>query len=433
MNRRSGIDWRAVAVLYARETRLALRDRTIVVNSILIPVVLYPFLLWVTFTGITFVRGQTSDLTARIAAFGLEGGLGGHAALRKELETDPHVSFVTASSPAAGALDVRRGSLDAVLEVLPSGRAEAALQVRLTWARSKERSAAARERLTTFLDRVRERALKREGASRGMDGPAWALFTLEVRNVATGREMGLFVLGLLLPLLFVVMVSVGCFYTAIDATAGERERSTWETLMTVAAPRSSIVVAKYLYVLSFGFLAGVLNLAAMALTMRSVTAPLLARFGAGLDFTLPAAGVPVLLGGALVLAAFLAAAMMLFAVFAKTFKEGQAMLTPFFMLATLPVGFLAVPGIELTTPLALVPVVNVSLVIREAITGVFRWPQIAVAAVSSALVIAATLRLVVRVLSAEEVVTGAFAGGLATFLRKLLRGRDRPVSGERTS
>jgi len=198
MNRRSGIDWRAVAVLYARETRLALRDRTIVVNSILIPVVLYPFLLWVTFTGITFVRGQTSDLTARIAAFGLEGGLGGHAALRKELETDPHVSFVTASSPAAGALDVRRGSLDAVLEVLPSGRAEAALQVRLTWARSKERSAAARERLTTFLDRVRERALKREGASRGMDGPAWALFTLEVRNVATGREMGLFVLGLLL-------------------------------------------------------------------------------------------------------------------------------------------------------------------------------------------------------------------------------------------
>lgn len=429
MNRRSEIDWRAVAVLYAREIRLALRDRTIVVNSILIPVVLYPFLLWVTFTGITFVRGQTSDLTARVATFGLES----HPALRKELETDPRVSFVTPSSPAAGALDVRSGSLDAVLEVLPSDRAEAALQVRLTWARSKERSAAARERLTTFLDRVRERALKREGVSRGMDGPAWTLFTLEVRNVATGREMGLFVLGLLLPLLFVVMVSVGCFYTAIDATAGERERSTWETLMTVAAPRSSIVVAKYLYVLSFGFLAGVLNLAAMALTMKSVTAPLLARFGTGLDFHVPTAGVLVLLAGTLVLAAFLAAAMMLFAVFAKTFKEGQAMLTPFFMLATLPVGFLAVPGIELTTPLAVVPVVNVSLVVREAITGIFRWPQIAIAAVSSALVIAATLRLVAQVLSAEEVVTGDFAGGPAAFLRRRLRGRGRPVFGERAS
>jgi sodium transport system permease protein len=235
--------------------------------------------------------------------------------------------------------------------------------------------------------------------------------------------MGRFLLGLLLPLLFVVMVSAGCFYTAIDATAGERERSTWETLMTVAAPRSSIAISKYLYVVSFGFLAGVLNLAAMALTMKPVVAPLSSRAGPGLDFSVPAAGVPVLVAGALLLAAFLAAAMMLFAVFAKTFKEGQAMLTPFYLLATLPVGFLAVPGIELTAPLALVPIVNVSLVVREAITGVFRWPEIAIAAVSNALVIAATLRLVVHVLSVEEVVMGAFAGGPAAFLGRRIRAR----------
>ncbi len=429
MSRPSGIDWRAVSILYAHETRLALRDRTIIVNTVLIPVVLYPVLLWVTFMGITFVRGQTSDLIARVAAFGLES----HPELRKGLETDSRVSVVTASSPAAGVAEVKSGRLDAVLEALPSGHTEAALQVRLTWARSKERSAAARERLTALLDHLRERTLRSEGKSRGMDGPAWTLFTLEVRNVATGREMGRFVLGLLLPLVFVVMVSVGCFYTAIDATAGERERSTWETLMTVAAPRSSIVVAKYLYVVSFGFLSGVLNLAAMALTMKSVTSPIMARFGAGLDFTLPAAGIPVLLVGALVLAAFLAAAMMLFAVFAKTFKEGQAMLTPFFMLATLPVGFLAVPGIELTAPLALVPVVSVSLVVREAITGVFRWPEIAIAAASSALLIVASLRLVVHVLGAEEVVTGAFAGGPMAFLRRHRWEQSRPASGERAS
>ena len=118
---------------------------------------------------------------------------------------------------------------------------------------------------------------------------------------------------------------------------------------------------------------------------------------------------------------------MLFAVFAKTFKEGQAMLTPFMMLATLPAGFLAVPGIELTFPLALVPVVNVSLVVREAITGVFRWPEIAVATAATTLVIAASLRLVVFVLSSEEVATGAVTGGPAAFVRKRL-GRVRAAA-----
>ena len=47
------------------------------------------------------------------------------------------------------------------------------------------------------------------------------------------------------------LVAVGCFYPAIDSTAGERERSTWETLMTVSASRGSIIAAKYLYVASF--------------------------------------------------------------------------------------------------------------------------------------------------------------------------------------
>ena len=53
----------------------------------------------------------------------------------------------------------------------------------------------------------------------------------------------------------VIMVALGCFVPSIDSTAGERERSTWETLMTVSAPRSSVILAKYLYVATLGILA----------------------------------------------------------------------------------------------------------------------------------------------------------------------------------
>ncbi len=55
-----------VRLLYKRELRSALRERNIVVNSILLPVFLYPLLLWLTYTGITFVTGQNEGFVSRV-------------------------------------------------------------------------------------------------------------------------------------------------------------------------------------------------------------------------------------------------------------------------------------------------------------------------------------------------------------------------------
>jgi sodium transport system permease protein len=229
----------------------------------------------------------------------------------------------------------------------------------------------------------------------------------------------------MLPLFFVIMVAVGCFYPAIDATAGERERSTWETLMTVAAPRSAIVVAKYLVVTSFGLLAGVLNLTAMTVTMKPVLRPLLERAGETMEFSMPLAALPVLAAGATLFAAFVAAGMMVFAAFARTFKEGQSMVTPFYMLILLPAMFLQVPGLQFSLPLALVPVVNVTMMVREAITGTFHAPQIAVTVLSSAALIAAALALATAVLRYEDVVVGSYGGSLNTLFKERLLARRK--------
>ena len=52
------MDWRQVGLLYRREIRAALREKSIVINSILIPAFLYPFLLWAVLNGILFATGQ---------------------------------------------------------------------------------------------------------------------------------------------------------------------------------------------------------------------------------------------------------------------------------------------------------------------------------------------------------------------------------------
>src|ERR1700751_3826382 len=112
---RWSISWREVRVLYAREMRGALRERAIVLNSILIPVFLYPFLLWAAFTGLTFVMGQTEGFVSRIVVSEWPSG---HPGLRLKLERDEKFQLVDSSeADEAERQRIKEGSLDALLKL----------------------------------------------------------------------------------------------------------------------------------------------------------------------------------------------------------------------------------------------------------------------------------------------------------------------------
>ena len=69
---------RDIRLLYVRELRSALRERSIVINSILLPLFLYPLLLWLVYTGISFVGGQTQGVSSRILLKNLPTALRGN-------------------------------------------------------------------------------------------------------------------------------------------------------------------------------------------------------------------------------------------------------------------------------------------------------------------------------------------------------------------
>jgi sodium transport system permease protein len=418
--------WREILTLYGCELRSAFRERTIVVNSIVIPLVLYPAILWIIFTGIQFVQGQTADQVSRVAI----GGLGSaHGDLDRTLRRTARIDIVDSGGVSAETA-IAAGTLDAFVRFGPATADQFPenLRAQILYDGSRERSEAARDRVREALRSYRERRLREEASARGVDGATWAGFVLSDRNVASSAQMGQFILGMMLPLFFVVMVSVGCFYPAVDSTAGERERGTWETLMSTPAARTSIVVAKYLSVTTFGCIAGLLNVVAMAMTLGGVLAPLVGSARQAVSFTVPAAAVPVLAVGAVLLAGFVAAGMMVFAAFARTFREGQSLVQPFYMAVLIPTTFLGSRGTELTMGLAAIPVVNIALVTRQALSGVFRTPEMAVAAAVSLAGIAALVWIASAIVQAEEVMVGSYRGTVLTFIRDRLRAGRQPGS-----
>src|SRR5437870_3679040 len=104
---------RDIRVLYWREIRSALRDRTIVTNSVLLPILLYPAIIWLGYTGITFISGQNEDLKSRIMFKDLPAA---HSILKKEFDTDKTVMLVNSADPAR---DIHSGVLDALVEFVP--------------------------------------------------------------------------------------------------------------------------------------------------------------------------------------------------------------------------------------------------------------------------------------------------------------------------
>lgn len=412
-----------IRLLYLHELRSALRERNIVVNSILLPIFLYPLLLWLVYTGISFVVGQTEGFSSRVMLKGLPKE---HQRIQHDLKKDKQVELTQSRNSES---DIRSGNLDVLVDIVPPVLDAASLtgnfRVRLTYDSSKDRSRIARDRITEHLSRYRDEYFEQEARKLGLTPAQLQRFWVETHNVATGQQMGRFLLGLMVPMMLIVMVAVGSMYPAIDCTAGEREKSTWETLMTVASSRINLVVAKYLYVATMGCVAGVLNLIAMTFSIKSMLGPILGRRVEGMSFQIPWLSLPLIAVVTVLLALFIAAGMMILASFARTFKEGQSMVSPFYLAVLLPVMFLQVPGLELTPVLALIPIVNVCLVFRESIAGVYRWPLIGLTMAVEVVCIVLAMWLAATILRYEDVLIGSYGGHVGRFVKERLIGTKR--------
>ena len=170
----------------------------------------------------------------------------------------------------------------------------------------------------------------------------------------------------LFPALLVLMTISGAFYPAVDMAAGEKERGTMETLLICPASRGEIVCGKFLAVLVFSLGTAALNLCSAGVTGGYVAGLAGAGPAASLDGLAPPGPLALFWVGLLMvpLAAFYSALCLALATFAKSNKEGQYYLYPILMVSVGLTVFCLSPVVELTPLYAVMPVVNVALLLK---------------------------------------------------------------------
>lgn len=379
-----------------------------VLYSVLLPLLFYPFLLWLMVTAMTYIEGQQERRTCRVA---YQQGMreGETAALIAFLEKAEKIDLV--------ALPVGEDWSDHDLLLRPRGD-ELLVEYLGDRAESTHARDQVRELLTKFNEGERERWFRANGYDRGTAVP----FEIKGTSRAASDDVGGYLLGALLPIGLLIMIALGGAYPAIDTTAGERERGTWETLQSCGPSLGQIVVSKYLFVSGVCCLSGLLNLGAMLVSIRSIVAPIL-RQNSQITFEVGPLTLLVMVGGVVAVSFFVSAALLLCAVFARTFREGQALTTPMFMLIALPVLPLSDPNLPLSGGMAMVPLVNLALVWRQALQGTFEPRYIAQTGLTLLLMIAACLYLGSRLLASERLMSGSGIELSWAGLKSLRRGR----------
>lgn len=395
---------RNIFVVYRKELTDALRDRRTVVSMIVVPIFLMPVLT--IFVGVLSARliGRALVQVPSIMVIGAENSPQIMAALRAL----PDVQVLPATSDYAQQIVDKK--IRAAVEI-PSdfdamiARGETA-KVRVDTYQGEINSGFTADKLEIFFRDFRQRTIRERLDSRHLPANLAEPFQVEETNVAPPEKVSGIVLGGLVPYFVIILSLTGTMYPAMDLTVGEKERGTIETILCSPISRTTLVLGKFLMVLTASLSTAALAIASMGLTLAAAGRMVggVSRIGTmGFQFHVTPAAVMWVFIMVVPLAVLFSAALLAISLFAKSFKEAQSYLSPLTIVVFAPAIVAILPGVELNAGLSLVPILNTSLVCKEIVSGTYHWGFIALIFASSCVYAAAALWVAIRLFRREDV------------------------------
>lgn len=293
----------------------------------------------------------------------------------------------------------------------------------LAYRSSSELSRSAQTRMADRLRTLRMEERAEAFRARGFSVSPEDLARVESVNLASAEEEGGAMLALVLTPLLVMLMIGGGTVVAADAISGERERGTLETLLTTAATRREIVWAKLLSIMAVGVAVTAVN----TLNLLAYLVAGVIELPPGFAVAIPTATVGLLFLIYLPVAMLVAGVLLLLSGYAGSYKEYQLFALPLTLLFLVPSAAAALPGIELRSAVAAVPLAGVSVAVREVLVGTYDWAFLTLAFISTSAAAGWTARLTTGYLSTERLISSAgldaadLEGGPALFPRHVLR------------
>jgi len=184
-----------------------------------------------------------------------------------------------------------------------------------------------------------------------------------------GKRIGGFI-----PYLFILTMWGGCLLAAIDLVTGEKERKTIETTLSLPISKFKVLLGKSIVASLLGFIPAVLNLVGLILGLKFIDG-IPDTFKLAINEMLNFQSVTLILLLLIPFSLFLSGLIIALVASATSFKEAQSKATPIIMLIIIPLVLAMMPGIELSWTTVLIPVLNIGLGVKEIMAGTIDMMQ----------------------------------------------------------
>lgn len=413
---------KTIKALYKKELTDIFRDKKTIIIMVLIPLILYPLLSLGGLFFSTKLLTETTEKTYKVAVSQTNDDAVKQVdkLLKASLETKKyHFDICLADSSSDLAGDVRNKVFDAA--VIPSEGADGFFNYEIVYVSSSTNSSNAATMIKEVLEDNKKSVVEERLREQVKDyDKVIEPFSIKSVDYASKEETAGFLIGMILPYLLIVSVMTGVFYPAIDVSAGERERGTLETLMTLPIKTLDMTIAKFLAVATVADFFMLLNIVSIALMGVTAGTSINMFSSAFKDFKITSY-IPAFLLLIVVFAIFVffTTAVCLCVFFcAKTFKEANNLSSPIMLIFMFASMVSLIPNVELSYKLAWIPIINVSLLVKSAFLLKFDLGLIGVVIVSNIIYTVIVVIIMSQIFSSEDILFGEGLRGVNIFEKR---------------
>ena len=369
--------------LFLKELRDVLRDKKAIMMMVLVPVIVYPLIMMVSLM-VSSMLANDKDTTYDIAVYnestGFDVGNLENALKENAVETDEEdgskeqlynvictVSDKKISEDQCKSM-ISDKDLDAYLEIADNGEK---VEVKAFYMESVNESSEAMDKVRRAVDNLSDGIVEENVEKAGLDKDSFLYpISFEKKGLSSSEQIAGQILGMILPMMIVLSILISVMHPSIDLTAGEKERGTLETLLMLPVSGKYIVMAKTLTAALCGVVTAILNILSMSVVFgvlfeQNKAAGLLE--GTNIDFSSFISAMLLTFPVIIVTALFMSAIFMCFTCFAKSYKEANSYMSPVMMVLMFLAYGSMIPTVELNQYVAVVPVLNVSILLRDAL------------------------------------------------------------------
>ena len=202
--------------------------------------------------------------------------------------------------------------------------------------------------------------------------------------------------------LFIIMaITVSATYPATDATAGEKERGTLETLLTFPIRSKDIIIGKFLSVSLSSAITGAISLLLTTVSLMVANDMFQIYDGVNLMLSLES-----ILFACLVIIAYsflISGLCIAIASRSKSFKEAQSALTPLTFISFFPGMIAFMIHMQSSTILSMIPFLNFTLLFTDITAGSVNYLNIILMFLYKIAIITIVLGIIIRQYKSEQV------------------------------